>query len=190
MSFSNSKHHPDRCCIWVILRLRTVDSRPVNMRSQRSFMGVKFRVDIEFHHKALSLRRLVVLTFQKLFACDRNCISVKIPTGRQEGIKMKKILLIALAVIITWTTIPIAGHQALAEDGNQTRGLLLATLSTSGNSCEQVAVTGSSTSSALACRSNAYTSNNKLMAAVSCGSNQWCCKHDFSKGTCVKCCSK
>ena len=32
--------------------------------------------------------------------------------------------------------------------------------------------------------------NSDRLAAVSCASNQWCCRRDFSNNTCVRCCSK
>src|SRR6185436_8855408 len=100
---------------------------------------------------------------------------------------MKKIILITLTVIVTLLAAAIANDRVLAGDNSQARGQMIAALSTSSDACGQTAGRGPSSSSALACRSGASTSSNTLMAAVSCGANQWCCKHDdFSKGTCVK----
>ncbi|MBI5910652.1 MAG: hypothetical protein HY848_11950 [Betaproteobacteria bacterium] len=104
---------------------------------------------------------------------------------------MKKLFLIALTLAIALSAIPLMNSWSLAQDRNATQGPMLAALSTSGKACEQGGVKGSTGSSPLACRSSGYITNNTFMAAVTCGSNQWCCKHeDFSKGTCARCCSK
>jgi hypothetical protein len=109
---------------------------------------------------------------------------------QREGHNMKKLLIIVLTLAMTLTAFQITNSSALAEEGKMTRGPLLAALSTPGGSCGQAGAAGSTGLSVLACRSSGYASNKQLMAAVSCGSNQWCCKHDFSNGTCVRCCSK
>ncbi len=104
---------------------------------------------------------------------------------------MKKLFLIALTVAIALTAIPLMNSWSLADDRNITQRPMLAALSTLGKACEQGGVKGSTGSSPSACRSSGHATSNTLVAAVTCGSNQWCCKHDdFSKGTCAKCCSK
>ncbi len=96
---------------------------------------------------------------------------------------MKKIIATGLILTIALTAAAISNGPALAED-NKTAPIFAA-LSSSVSSCGRVSEAG-------LCRSGSSAANaNRTMAAVSCGANQWCCKHeDFSKGTCAKCCPK
>ena len=69
---------------------------------------------------------------------------------------------------------------------------ILAALSYPEASCRRTSEAGLSDGIASICRSTgAVKDGQPLMAAVTCRSNEWCCRHeDFSKGTCAKCCPK
>ncbi len=104
---------------------------------------------------------------------------------------MKKPSLIALALAVALAGVPITSGLPLAEDGHPGRGAIIVALSTSGNFCGWISEAGSISSSALACKPSGHVTSGNLIAAVSCGSDQWCCKHDIGgSGACTKCCSK
>lgn len=62
----------------------------------------------------------------------------------------------------------------------------------SNTSCPRVRETRILEGLASACPANSSAaSGGTITAAVTCRSNEWCCRHeDFSKGTCAKCCPK
>ena len=75
-----------------------------------------------------------------------------------------------------------------ADDSTKGQSFVMASLS-SGAFCGRISEASPFN---LTCRpNNAAATGHTRTAAVTCASNQWCCKHeDFSKGTCARCCSK
>jgi hypothetical protein len=104
-----------------------------------------------------------------------------------EAMKMKGTIGAGLIAFGALTATFFWNNQTLAGESRARHGWIVATLSSSAL-CGRVS---EANSSSLHCRSNnAAAVVNARTAAVTCGSNQWCCRRDFSKGTCVKCCSK
>lgn len=76
----------------------------------------------------------------------------------------------------------------LAQDGGQWRPHVAALSMT--DSCRSGAST-INTFPSQACRSASHEASGRLLAGVTCGANQWCCKHDIGgTGECTKCCNK
>ncbi len=105
---------------------------------------------------------------------------------------MKKTIFSGLLLAIALTASPMSNAPALAEGRDTAQRQVLAALSSAGSSCARVSEAATDNASGPVCRSAGPAARGmKIMAAVTCGSNQWCCRHeDFSKGTCAKCCPK
>jgi hypothetical protein len=99
-----------------------------------------------------------------------------------------KALLMALALSLGLLLGSGTHSPILAQDSSQWRPHVAA-LSTT-DSCWS----GDSkinTSAQQACRSVSHATSGPLLAGVTCGANQWCCKHDIGgTGECTKCCNK
>jgi hypothetical protein len=75
-----------------------------------------------------------------------------------------------------------------AEDAGMWRSRIAAL--SSADSCQKNP-SGANVSPELTCRSGRPAGSGPRLAGVTCGANQWCCKHDIGgSGECTKCCDK
>ena len=107
-----------------------------------------------------------------------------------QGAHMRSLLRIAGMALFLCSFL-VATRSAVAEQFLSETNATLILASVSGGACV------ASEKNAVIARSRSCTGSDigirrssERLAAVSCGSNQWCCRHDFSNGSCVRCCSK
>lgn len=100
---------------------------------------------------------------------------------------MKKVLPFALMSALVLVGIHIAKNPAFAGE----RGAIAVAMSTASDFCRRIDESRPPANSPLACKPSGGVASSQLLAAVTCGSNQWCCKHDIGgSGACTKCCPK
>ncbi len=104
---------------------------------------------------------------------------------------MKNVISVGLTLALVLSVLMGFGSSALAEDSRTPYRPVLAAVSNSFDLCGQVSQVGAANPLAMTCQAKRAHSTGRALAAVTCASNQWCCRHeDFSKGTCAKCCPK
>lgn len=104
---------------------------------------------------------------------------------------MKNAISVGLTLALTLSVLVGLVGSILAGDSTLPYRPVLAAVSSPVDLCGRTSEVGAGKPSALTCQAKRAGSTGNSLAAVTCASNQWCCKHDdFSKGTCVKCCAK
>ncbi len=99
---------------------------------------------------------------------------------------MKRLSYVAVMLAFALAAVMAMSNFASAGDGQPQTGAIVVAAVTAGACSASGAFTP-----AAACKPGARAAGRQLLAAVSCGSNQWCCKHDIGgTGACTKCCSK
>lgn len=108
-----------------------------------------------------------------------------------EGNDMKMLFSFTVMLALALAGFQFTSTMALAGDDHTENGAMVVAVATAGGFCGRSSEAGATGFSALACAPNARITGYKSLAAVTCGSNQWCCKHDIGgSGACTKCCNK
>jgi hypothetical protein len=100
---------------------------------------------------------------------------------------MKPILIFCLTFVLAWTIVQLASGSAVAGEARAEGGAITIALASQNPFCARIDATPSHAAEA-SCA--AAIRSPRLKLAATCASNQWCCRHDFRSGTCVKCCPK